>query len=119
MFDDRFKLKFLRQYLTHAPDIMVRAPTKTGKGPYLPNLRTMEKKKVGIHIEGVEYLLSSVVAQDTLAQYLSFKGFTGQPRMMGLLGVVDEWLEKEEDKSEENLRAKLGDLVIFAGKYIY
>ena len=116
--DDKFKLKFLREYILHAPDLFIRASSRTGKADYLRNLRAMEKKKVGITLEGETYLLTSVVAIDTLAQYLSFKGFSKQPPMEGLLKVLDEWIMEQEDKTLNNIRANVGNFFLYSKQYM-
>ena len=118
LLDDQFKLKFLRKYILHAPDLFVRASSRTGKADYLRNLRAMEEKRVGIKLDGETYLLSSVAVMDTLAQYLSFKGFSKQPPMEGLLKVLDEWLREQEDKTLNSIRANIGSFILYAKKYM-
>ena len=117
--DDNFKLKFLKIYILHAPDLFVRAPDRTGKACYLRNLRAMEEKKVGIELDGDNYLLKSVVAMDTLAQYLSFKGFSNKKSPMeGLLKVFDEWLMEQEDQTIYSIRANVDNFMLYAKTYM-
>ena len=117
--DDNFKLKFLKVYILHAPDLFVRAPDRTGKACYLRNLRAMEEKKVGIELDGDYYLLKSVVAMDTLAQYLSFKGFSNKKSPMeGLLKVFDEWLMEQEDQTIYSIRANVDNFMLYAKNYM-
>ena len=122
-FDDKFKFKFLRAYIQHAPDLWAKKSTKTGKAPFLPNLRAMLAQKVAITMgEGELYFLfkedNGLVAMDTLAQYLSFKGFSKQKKGEGLMEAMTKWQEGQVDKSADFAKTLPASLVVYLEKYM-
>ena len=121
VFDDDMKLDFLEQFILAAEDPSLRSKTPKGKAIHNFNLTPM-MNSVGVIVSGHSgrFLLSTLVAgEDTLAQYLQMKGLSRQmkkwsPPKSGLLGLVDMWLETQEDQSNEALRANVGELIEFA-----
>ena len=120
-FDDNMKLDFLEQFILSAEDPSIRSKKAKGKAAHNYNLTPM-MNSVGVIVSGHtgRFLLSTLVAsEDTLAQFLQVRGLRKQmkkfvPPKSGLLGLVDMWLETQEDHSNEALRANVKKLIIYA-----
>ena len=115
------KLYFIEQFILSAEDPSMRSSTAQGKAAHKYNLTPM-MNSVGVIVSGHtgRFLLSTLVAsEDTLAQFLQVRGLRKQmkkfvPPKSGLLGLVDMWLETQEDHSNEALRANVKKLIIYA-----
>jgi hypothetical protein len=127
---DPLKLELLREYIKGAPEPLSRSSFPTGKAAHLNNLRAMRKAGVGIMIPGdtektmLFSLVSAKSGEDTLAQFLQGvrgKGFSGQrnkpPGQGGLVNCIDEWLQGQEDKSVEHIRASVEEILHHAAQY--
>merc|ERR1711954_58057 len=106
-------MKLMRLYLRHAPDLAAKKISPTSKSQFLPNIRAMWAMKLPITLEdGKTYLLNSVIKEDTVAKYLSCKGFTGQLKkksQTGLAEALEKWLSSEmADVPEVEIRSSDG-----------
>ena len=55
---------------------------------------------------------------DTLAQYLSFKGFSKQKKGEGLMEAMTKWQEGQVDKSADFAKTLPASLVVYLEKYM-
>merc|ERR1711954_282250 len=114
--NDDLKHQALEVYVKHACDPLKRAASDKGKGVYIANMKEIYRNvNPYIQYKGEKFIMQNLLSPDTVAQWLAFKGLSGQGKK-GLLAIVDD-ATRNEEKSREKVHEKIGDIMDLATRH--
>ena len=117
---DIMKVQLLRTYVLVAEDPSAKKSSEKAKAPFLGNFKADKAGRdplimsQGIKVEDDKFKLKDFAAPDTLAQIMSFRGLTGQPKNQGLAWFVHEGVKDIPNATIKQIRANVDEIVALA-----
>ena len=118
--DDDMKVQLLKSYVLVATDPLARKTSAKSKAAFMVNFKKEKSGKDpllmerGIKVGEDKFKLKSLAAVDTLAQFMAFRGLTGQPSGAGLAELVHQGVSHILNPTIDDVRAEVDGIVALA-----